>query len=164
MRKIKSASAASSPKIPSADRSSNTTPMSKHSRSASTPGQLGRQVGHAVQHSEMQGNECRSQQHQPYLLHDGTVLNKTVAERDIGVKVDNGLKPTQQSKQAANRANHILYQLTKAIAGTVVLLWSCTKSVRPHLKFAVPAWSPWTASDYNGRLRTWSPSKKGWRI
>ena len=114
MRKIKSASAASSPKIPSADRSSNTTPMSKHSRSASTPGQLGRQVGHAVQHSEMQGNECRSQQHQPYLLHDGTVLNKTVAERDIGVKVDNGLKPTQQSKQAANRANHILYQLTKA--------------------------------------------------
>ena len=79
----------------------------------------------------------------------GTVLDATTAERDIGVKVDNGLRPTQQCKEAANRANNVLYQLTKAFhyrdRRTFVQLYK--QYVRPHLEFAVPAWSPWTAQD-----------------
>ena len=79
----------------------------------------------------------------------GTVLNTTAAERDIGVKVDNGLRPTQQCKEAANRANNVLYQLTKAFhyrdRRTFVQLYK--QYARPHLEFAVPAWSPWTAQD-----------------
>ena len=92
----------------------------------------------------------RNNDHATYTM-GGTNLSTTEAERDIGVKVCSNLKPTQQCTEAANRANFVLFQLTKAFhyrdRHTFVQLYK--QYVRPHLEFAVPAWSPWTAQDKN---------------
>jgi hypothetical protein len=79
----------------------------------------------------------------------GTSLTKTESERDIGVKVHQSLRPSQQCKEAANRANAVLGQISRSFhfrdRRTFIKLYK--QYVRPHLEFAVPAWSPWTQAD-----------------
>ena len=74
---------------------------------------------------------------------------RTEEEKDIGVVVQANLKPSKQCTVAAQRANNVLSQLSRSFhyrdRRTFVQLYK--QYVRPHLEFAVPAWSPWTVAD-----------------
>ena len=63
--------------------------------------------------------------------------------------VQANLKPSKQCSVAAHSANGVLSQITKSFhyrdKRTFMQLYK--QYVRPHLEFAVPAWSPWTAAD-----------------
>ena len=71
------------------------------------------------------------------------------AEKDIGVKVHSSLRPSLQCREAAQRGNAVLGQISRSFhyrdKKTFVQLYK--QYVRPHLEFAVPAWSPWTQAD-----------------
>ena len=79
----------------------------------------------------------------------GHTLEATEVERDIGVLVSSDLKPSEQCAKAASTANAVLGQISRAFhyrdRWTFVRLYKLY--VRPHLEFAVAAWSPWTAAD-----------------
>ena len=45
---------------------------------------------------------------------DGSILEETVRERDIGVIITNNLKPAQQCLEAARRAGAVLTQIPRA--------------------------------------------------
>ena len=90
-------------------------------------------------------------QHNPrnkYLM-DGITLGTTECERDIGVLVTSNLKPTQQGKKAAQTASTVLAQITRSFhfRDRHVFLNLYQQYVRPHLEFAVAAWSPWNQAD-----------------
>ena len=74
---------------------------------------------------------------------NGTVLESTSEERDIGVKVHQSLRPGKQCAESARRANAVLGQISRAFLYrkryTFVDLYK--QYVRPHLEFAVPALS-----------------------
>ncbi len=59
------------------------------------------------------------------------------------------LKPGRQCETAARRANVVLSQVLRSFTYTdkKVLPKICKTYVRPHLEFAVSAWSPWQAGD-----------------
>ena len=79
----------------------------------------------------------------------GADLDTTTAERDIGVKVQSNLRPTQQCVEAAQRANVVLGQITRSFhfRDRITFIQLYKQYVRPHLEFASPAWSPWTQGD-----------------
>ena len=79
----------------------------------------------------------------------GTNLTATTSERDIGVIVQQNLRPSKQCEEAARRANAVLGQISRSFhfrdRQTFIKLFKVY--VRPHLEFAAPAWSPWSARD-----------------
>ena len=79
----------------------------------------------------------------------GVNLTPTDSERDIGVKVHNSLRPSLQCSEAAQRGNAVLGQISRAFhyrdRKTFIQLYK--QYVRPHLEFAITAWSPWTQAD-----------------
>jgi hypothetical protein len=81
----------------------------------------------------------------------GTILEKTREERDLGVIVADSLKPAAQCAKAAKTALGVLGQIARAFRyrdrRTFVQLYK--QYVRPHLDFAVQAWSPWQQADIN---------------
>ena len=80
---------------------------------------------------------------------NGVALETTEVERDIGVLMSDNLKPSTQCREAARRANGVLGQIARAFhyrnKGTLIDLYK--QYVRPHMEFAVPAWSPWNQAD-----------------
>ena len=80
---------------------------------------------------------------------NGVALDTTEEERDIGVKVHQSLRPSKQCSDASRRANVVLGQITRAFhyRNKHTFLDLYKQYVRPHLEFAVPAWSPWTLGD-----------------
>ena len=70
-------------------------------------------------------------------------------EKDLGVWVQDNMKPTKQCAMAANAANWALGQLNRSFhyrkADCIVPLYKTF--VRPKLEHAVSAWSPWAAGD-----------------
>ena len=86
-----------------------------------------------------------------YLM-DGSKLGTTECERDIGVLVSDNLKPSQQCRKAAQTANTVLAQITRSFhfRDRHVFLNLYQQYVRPHLEFAVAAWSPWNQADIDG--------------
>lgn len=83
-----------------------------------------------------------------YKMGDHT-LSQTDSERDIGILVNKSLKPSDQCVKAARAANVVLGQITRSFhyrdRKTFVKLYNMY--VRPHLEFAVAAWSPWNQAD-----------------
>lgn len=79
----------------------------------------------------------------------GQKLEATTQEKDIGVIVQNNLKPGAQCAAAATKARQVLGQIARSFsyrnADTFVRLYKLY--VRPHLEFASPAWAPWYAGD-----------------
>ena len=79
----------------------------------------------------------------------GHMLGTTETERDIGVLVSANMKPARQCQKAAQTAGSVLGQISRAFhyrdRKTFVKLYK--QYVRPHLEFAVTAWSPWTVAD-----------------
>jgi hypothetical protein len=80
---------------------------------------------------------------------DGTVLEKTREEKDLGVIVQESLKPAAQCRKAAKTAMSVLGQITRAFRyrDKSVFVQLYKQYVRPHLDFATQAWSPWQQGD-----------------
>jgi hypothetical protein len=76
-------------------------------------------------------------------------LAPTEEERDIGVCVSKSLKPSMQCTQAARTAQTVLSQITRAFhyRDRHIFKKLYVQYVRPHLEFAVTAWSPWLEAD-----------------
>ena len=78
----------------------------------------------------------------------GHVIEETVEEKDLGVLIHNSGKPSAQCAAAAKKANQVLGQMARAFSyrdTTWVRMY--TTYVRPHLEYAVQAWSPWLKAD-----------------
>lgn len=80
---------------------------------------------------------------------EGRELVKIEEEKDVGVIVHKGLKPSQQCNKAANTARGVLNSLIRNFhyRDRFIFLKLYKQYVRPHLEFACPAWSPWLISD-----------------
>ncbi len=80
---------------------------------------------------------------------NGKKLEVTEQERDIGVIMTRNLRPKAQCERAAGTAMGVLRQIERAFhyRDRVIFLRLYKQYVRPHLEFAVQAWSPWTAGD-----------------
>ena len=83
---------------------------------------------------------------------DGTRLEVTESERDIGVLVSCNMKPSQQCRKAAQTASTVLAQITRAFHNRDKHVFKnlYQQYVRPHLEFAVAAWAPWLQADIDG--------------
>ena len=83
-----------------------------------------------------------------YMMSD-VQIESVSEEKDLGVWVEDSMKPTKQCTMAANSANWALGQLSRSFhyrkADCLVPLYKTF--VRPKLEHAVAAWSPWSAGD-----------------
>ena len=80
---------------------------------------------------------------------NGSTLSNVTLEKDLGVVITSDLKPTQQCAAAAARANRVLGLIKRHFNSfskeIVVNLYK--QLVRPHLDYAVQAWSPFYEKD-----------------
>jgi Reverse transcriptase (RNA-dependent DNA polymerase)/Endonuclease-reverse transcriptase len=79
----------------------------------------------------------------------GQQLEATREEKDLGVIVSDNLKPAAQCAKAAKTAQTVLGQITRAFQyrDRTIFPQLYKQYVRPHLEFAVQAWSPWLQAD-----------------
>ena len=79
----------------------------------------------------------------------GEGLTVVEEEKDIGVTVSSSLKPSKHRQKVAATANAVLRQLTKNFhyRDQHVFKKLYVQYFRPHVEFALPAWSPWTEQD-----------------
>jgi hypothetical protein len=81
--------------------------------------------------------------HYTYFM-NGERLAVVEEEIDMGVTVQTNMKPNKQSQKAANTAMSVLWTIQRNFhyRNKTVYMKLYKQYVRPHLKFAVPAWSP----------------------
>jgi Reverse transcriptase (RNA-dependent DNA polymerase)/Endonuclease-reverse transcriptase len=79
----------------------------------------------------------------------GCTLEVTNEEKDLGVMISSNLKPSVQCAKAARTAQTVLGQITRAFQyrDRTIFLQLYKQYIRPHLEFAVQAWSPWQQAD-----------------
>ena len=83
-----------------------------------------------------------------YLMGDAS-LDKVDEERDLGVIVSNSLKPSKQCAAAAARANRMLGLVKRNFChlSKDIVIGLYKQLVRPHLEYAIQAWSPFYEKD-----------------
>ena len=71
------------------------------------------------------------------------------SERDLGIIIDETAKSGLQCAKAAKKGNQVLGQLLRSIQcrDKDVIIQLFKVFVRPHLEYAVQAWSPYLAKD-----------------
>ena len=79
----------------------------------------------------------------------GHTLEASRQEKDLGVLIDENLKPSAQCAKAAAKANMVLGQLTRGCTwrDPVNLTNLYKVYVRPHLEYAQASWAPWNQAD-----------------
>ena len=77
------------------------------------------------------------------------VLESVEQEKDVGVIISENLKPSLQCAKAAQKANAVLGQLSRGVSyrDKDCFMSLYITYVRPHLEYAVAAWSPWNQGD-----------------
>ena len=79
----------------------------------------------------------------------GTILCKTVKEKDLGVTMNANMKVSEQYRIAASKGNQILGMIRRNITykekGLIVPLYKAI--VRPHLEYCIQAWRPYLRKD-----------------
>ena len=79
----------------------------------------------------------------------GTILCKTVKEKDLGVTMNANMKVSEQCRIAASKGNQILGMIRRNITykekGLIVPLYEAI--VRPNLEYCVQAWRPYLRKD-----------------
>ena len=80
---------------------------------------------------------------------EGSELERVQQEKDVGVIIAENLKPSLQCAKAAQKANSVLGQLTRGVGyrDKECFINLYLTYVRPHLEYAVAAWSPWNQGD-----------------
>ena len=80
---------------------------------------------------------------------EGTLLESTSAEKDIGVMIQESLKPSLHCAKTAAKANGVLGQLSRAVlyrdSNTFIRLYIVY--VRPILEYCIQAVGPHTVAD-----------------
>ena len=79
----------------------------------------------------------------------GTILSKTVKEKDLGATIDANMKVSEQCSIAASKGNQVLGMIRRNIAYKVkCLIIPLYKAiVRPHLEYCIQAWYPYLRKD-----------------
>ena len=77
----------------------------------------------------------------------GTILSKTVKEKDLGVTMNANMKVSEQCRIAASKGNQILGMIRRNITykekSLIIPLYFNYKAiVRPHLEYCIHAWNP----------------------
>ena len=79
----------------------------------------------------------------------GTILCKTVKEKDLGVTINANMKVSEQCRIAASNGNQILGMIRRNITykekGLIVPLYKAI--VRPNLEYCIQAWRPYLRKD-----------------
>ena len=79
----------------------------------------------------------------------GSILSKTVKEKDLGVSMNANMKVSEQCRIAASMGNQILGMIRRNITykenSLIVSLYKAI--VRPHLEYCIQAWSPYPRKD-----------------
>ena len=80
---------------------------------------------------------------------NGQKLSSSSEQRDLGVIVSETSSPSKQCASAAKKANQMLGRINKSFScftkDIMKLIYKVF--VRPHLEYAVAAWSPWLRKD-----------------
>ena len=80
----------------------------------------------------------------------GTILSKTVKEKDLGVTMNANMKVSEQCRIAASKGNQVLGMIRRNITykdnSLIVPLYKAA-IVRPHLEYCIQAWSPYLRKD-----------------
>ena len=75
----------------------------------------------------------------------GTILSKTVKEKDLGVTMNANMKVSEQCRIAASTGNQVLGMIRRNITykekRLITPLYKAI--VRPHLEYCIQAWSPY---------------------
>ena len=81
----------------------------------------------------------------------GTILSKTVKEKDLGLLMNANMKVSEQCIIAASKGNQVLGMIRRNISyieqSLIVPLYKAI--VRPHLEYCIQAWSPYLRKDIN---------------
>ena len=79
----------------------------------------------------------------------GTILSKTVKEKDSWVTMTANMKVPEQSRIAASKGNQVLGMIRRNITykekSFIVPLYKAI--VRPHLEYCIQAWRPYLRKD-----------------
>ena len=80
----------------------------------------------------------------------GTILSKTVKEKDLGVTMNANMKVSEQCRIAASKGNQVLGMIRRNITyrekSLIVTLYKAA-IVRPHLEYCIQAWNPHLRKD-----------------
>ena len=79
----------------------------------------------------------------------GTILSKTVKEKDLGVTMNANMKVSEQCRIAAFKGNQVLGMIRRNITykekSLIIPLYKAI--VRPHLEYCIQAWNPYLRKD-----------------
>ena len=79
----------------------------------------------------------------------GTILSKTVKEKDLGVTMNANMKLSEQCRIAASKGNQVLgmirWNITYKEKNLIIPLYKAI--VRPHLEYCIQAWTPHLRKD-----------------
>ena len=79
----------------------------------------------------------------------GTILSKTVKEKDLGVTMNANMKVSEQCRIAASKGNQFLGMIRRNITykekSLIIHLYKAI--VRPHLEYCIQAWNPHLRKD-----------------
>ena len=77
------------------------------------------------------------------------ILNKSTVERDLGILISSDLKSTKQAAFAASKGFKILGLMKRTFVSRDLQLWKTIyiTYIRPHIEFAISAWSPHLQKD-----------------
>ena len=85
----------------------------------------------------------------------GTILSKTVTEKDLGVAMNADMKVSEKCRIAASKGNQVLGMIRRNITykekSLIVPLFKAI--VRPHLEYCIQAWSPYLRKDIDMLLK-----------
>ena len=81
----------------------------------------------------------------------GTILSKTVKEKDLGVTMNANMKVSEQCRIAASKGNQVLGMIRRNITykekSSIVGLPLYKAIVRPHLEYCIQTWNPYLRKD-----------------
>ena len=79
----------------------------------------------------------------------GTILSKTMKEKDLGVTMNSKMKVTEQCRIAASKGNQVIGMIWRNITykenSLIVPLYKA--KFGPHLEYCIQAWSPYLRKD-----------------
>ena len=79
----------------------------------------------------------------------GTILSKTVKEKDLGVTMNANMKVSEQCRIVASKGNQVLGMIRRNITynekSLIIPLYKAI--VRPHLEYCIQAWNPHLRKD-----------------
>ena len=83
-----------------------------------------------------------------YKMNEETLETRST-QRDLGIMISNNCLPATQCALAAKKANQVLGQVNRSFSCKTkeIMLQIYKVFVRPHLEYAVTAWSPWHKKD-----------------